>query len=573
MQLDVALKQQPKDLKILLISSKFNSMAQRVSLELHHRGHAAYTSEPETGKDMESLFNLLNPDLVICPYLTKRIPETIWKSVPCLIVHPGIEGDRGMHSLDWALRNGEDQWGVTVLEASDEMDAGDIWATKKFNVLRDDISTLTKSSLYGNEVTDAAASAVLHAVDNYAMGVVPKPLDYSCHVVKGRLRRKMVFDDRVIDWAQPASDVARQIRMSDSQPGAIAQLRTNAYDQSMTESFRVFGARLERDHIGQERTDPGRIIGHRDGAILVKCSNGAVWVSQIKKDKLKLPATMWLDEEVNPGRLLPSPSCEIPHGSYPSTFQDIWMTVHDKVCYLNFDFYNGAMSTTQCKRLTKVLNAIRNDDRFNVVCLMGGHNVFSNGIHLNVIEKAEDSALESWRNINAINDVVKAIFTMNNKITVSALQGNAGAGGCMMALACDMVWARTGIVLNPHYKSMHLFGSEYHTYFFHDRVGEDVAMEMAASMQPILAQKGLELGLVDEVMGTSADNFRDCVEEQARKISRMRVLGNILNKKNEERTESWLRELENHREQELEIMKENFNHPDYHEARGNFVYH
>jgi hypothetical protein len=41
---------------------------------------------------------------------------------------------------------------------------------------------------------------------------------------------------------------------------------------------------------------------------------------------------------------------------------------------------------------------------------MGGDSFFSNGIHLNTIEAAQDPALESWRNINAINDVVRSVF-------------------------------------------------------------------------------------------------------------------------------------------------------------------
>ena len=125
--------------------------------------------------------------MIICPFLTKRIPEQLWSNdrVPCLVVHPGIEGDRGKHSLDWALHQNSSQWGVTVLEPSDEMDAGDIWSTKRFKVQRDDLDTLTKSSLYANEVTDAATSAVLEAVENFTLGVNPRPLDYSNPVVKG----------------------------------------------------------------------------------------------------------------------------------------------------------------------------------------------------------------------------------------------------------------------------------------------------------------------------------------------------------------------------------------------------
>ena len=52
-------------------------------------------------------------------------------------------------------------------------------------------------------------------------------------------------------------------------------------------------------------------------------------------------------------------------------------------------------------------------------------------------------------------------------------RGNAGAGGCFLALAADQVWAHGGVVLNPHYKNMgNLYGSEYWTYLLPRRVGE-----------------------------------------------------------------------------------------------------
>ena len=60
------------------------------------------------------------------------MPDSIWKSHTCLIVHPGIEGDRGPSSLDWAIKGGATEWGVTLLHAAEEMDAGRIWGTATF---------------------------------------------------------------------------------------------------------------------------------------------------------------------------------------------------------------------------------------------------------------------------------------------------------------------------------------------------------------------------------------------------------------------------------------------------------
>ena len=76
------------------------------------------------------------------------------------------------------------------------------------------------------------------------------------------------------------------------------------------------------------------------------------------------------------------------------------------------------------------------------------------GIHLNVIEAADDPAEESWANINAINDVIKSLAAIHDKVVVSALQSGAGAGGVMMAAAADLVWARQ-VRNKQHYPSKH----------------------------------------------------------------------------------------------------------------------
>jgi putative two-component system hydrogenase maturation factor HypX/HoxX len=114
-----------------------------------------------------------------------------------------------------------------------------------------------------------------------------------------------------------------------------------------------------------------------------------------------------------------------------------------RVGWLRFDFHNGAMSTRQCERLRDALRWARTRDT-HVLVLAGGSDFFSNGIHLHDIEASAhdtgDSAADaSWRNINAIDDVVLELLTMTDRLSVAMLSGNAGAGGCYLAFAADLV--------------------------------------------------------------------------------------------------------------------------------------
>src|SRR4029077_10227203 len=113
------------------------------------------------------------------------------------------------------------------------------------------------------------------------------------------------------------------------------------------------------------------------------------------------------------------------------------------------------------------------------------------------IQAATVPAVESWRNINAIDDLVHAILTNTGQLTVAALAGNAAAGGLMLALAADQVWCRSGAVLNPHYRLMGLHGSEYWIYTLPRRVGAEVAARLMAACRPASPAPALRRGVAD----------------------------------------------------------------------------
>jgi putative two-component system protein, hydrogenase maturation factor HypX/HoxX len=70
------------------------------------------------------------------------------------------------------------------------------------------------------------------------------------------------------------------------------------------------------------------------------------------------------------------------------------------------------MSTEQCRRLHEAYLYARARQETSVIVLMGGEDFFSNGIHLNVIEAGDDPAEESWRNLEAMNDLVREITAL-----------------------------------------------------------------------------------------------------------------------------------------------------------------
>src|SRR5205823_5053255 len=92
-----------------------------------------------------------DPELIICPFLRERVPEEVWTRRRTIIIHPGPLGDRGASSLDWAITEAAETWGVTALQAVHELDAGPVWATRTFSMGR---APHRKGSLYNGPVAD-----------------------------------------------------------------------------------------------------------------------------------------------------------------------------------------------------------------------------------------------------------------------------------------------------------------------------------------------------------------------------------------------------------------------------------
>lgn len=551
-------------MKILFLTSAHNSMSQRAYVELVERNHDVSIELALSAEVMLEAAEMFQPDLIVAPMLKKAIPDAVWRRWPCLIIHPGIMGDRGPSSLDWAILNNEAEWGVTLLQANAEMDAGDIWATATFPMRQ-----ASKSSLYKNEVIEAAMRALLLAVERFGKGDYrPEPLDYSRPDVRGRLLPTMKQEHRAVDWSAPTAEVARRIRSGDGSPGVLHTL--------LGEPFFLFGAH-EEDAL---RGEPGQILAQRDGAICVATGDGALWITHLKRkvDKdaatpaIKLPAAVALA-----GRIDNVPEVPLAPEARPAgrTWQEIRYVEEGAVGHLHFDFYNGAMSTAQCERLRAAIVYAKARPT-TVLVLWGGEDYFSNGIDLNAIQAAQSPADESWANINAINDVVLEIAQTEGQMVIAALQGNAGAGGVVLPLAADVVYGRAGIVLNPHYKGMGgLYGSEYWTYLLPKRVGGQAARSLTEGLQPLGAREARRIGLLDDAFGANLPSFRAEVCARAAQLAARPDLRQMLALKRRKRAVDEARKpMAAYRAEELAHMWQNFYGPDesYHRARERFVW-
>jgi len=527
-------------MKIFLLVTTFNSQTQAIYTKLKDLNHTVSVCFAINEKQMLQEIEAFNPKLILCPFLKSYLPASVYENYPTYIFHPAPRGDRGAYSLEYALQEPTKRWGVVVLRANSEYDGGDIYAETSFEVRK-----TYKASLYRQEIVSASLELLDELFENIENNrATPQILN--------PIHEPFTQAKRAIDWQRDTTQIIiDKIYLSDSLPGVL--------DEILGVECYLFGA-WEEERL---RGEPKEILAKRDGAICLATVDGAVWISHLKEvGRFKLPATYVLKE-----RLKGVKEHRLPllfDKSY-KTFYETSVEFRDNVAYLCFNFHNGAMSTAQCIRLKYAVEYLK--ERCEVLVLVGGMDFFSNGIHLNILEDSQKQGEDGWANINAMNDLIRSIIFADEIVTVASFARNAGAGGVFLGLACDYVVAKEGVVLNPHYKTLGLTGSEYHTYTLPKRVGQEMSQKLLDECLPISASYAKKIGMVDEVFEAS-DYY-----EKLHSFAKNTFDDDFVWEK-QDYLEEHSQEIELCKEREIEVMYPEFWEKDsaFHELRGEFVW-
>ena len=527
-------------MKILLLVTAFNSQTQAVYTKLQDKGHKVAVCFAISEKQMLEEIEDFMPEMILCPFLKAYLPPSIYENYRTYIFHPGPRGDRGPNALEYALQSHTKEWGLVVLGANSEYDGGDIYTEVNFQV-RDTY----KASLYRQEIAQASLKALEILFENIEnKKSVPQLMN--------PIHEKFTQAKRSIDWAvDDTQTIIDKIHLSDSLPGVL--------DEILGVPCYLYGVHKEEKFRG----DPKEILAKRDGAICLGTIDGAVWISHLKEvGGFKLPATYVLKEKLQGIKEERLPL--IFDKSY-ETFYEVSMEKRDNVAYLCFGFHNGAMNTAQCIRLKYAVEYLKTE--CEVLVLVGGMDFFSNGIHLNILEDSQKQGEDGWANINAMNDLVSAILYADEVVTVASFGRNAGAGGVFMGLACDYVVGKEGVVLNPHYKTLGLSGSEYHTYTLPKRVGEVMSEKILNECLPMSVEKAKDIGMIDEVFA------HDTYYEDLHTFAKSKYDDDFIWDK-EDYLEENRAKIEALKEEELAVMHPEFweKESSFHELRREFVY-
>ena len=190
-------------------------------------------------------------------------------------VHPSLLPElRGAAPIEWAIINGLEKTGVTIMQMDAGMDTGPILHQIPHHIDGD----VTAGEL-AEHLSEMGALALVEVLTLLGQdgGLKPRPQDDARATYAPKLTRETAR----IHWDQPAERIARLIRGLDPKPGAWTELDGR--------EVKLFGARVvEGDGA------PGEIRTTDDG-LRITTGRGAVVVEEVQPaGKSRMPSAEWI---------------------------------------------------------------------------------------------------------------------------------------------------------------------------------------------------------------------------------------------------------------------------------------
>jgi len=159
-----------------------------------------------------------------------------------------------------------------------------------------------------------------------------------------------------------------------------------------------------------------------------------------------------------------------------------------RVITLNRPEAKNSVNSALGQALTAAIEDLDSDDGLTAGVLTGADGGFSAGMDL--------KAFASEGPPKGFNEFLQQ---GSQKPLIAAVEGFALAGGLEIALSCDLIVAAKGVKLGIPEVNKGLFAAGGGLFRLPNRIPYGVAMEMALTSDPILAEQAHEIGLVSRL--------------------------------------------------------------------------
>ena len=143
-----------------------------------------------------------SPDMIVVISYGVILRDNVLESAPCVNIHPSdLPAYRGPSPIRTALYNGDAKSAVCLMAVTPELDAGDIYMRREFDIAPNDTNDDVE-----NLVSKIGADMLTQYLEN--------PSAYPATPQTGEVTytRKWTGADEIIDWSRSPRDIHNQIR-------------------------------------------------------------------------------------------------------------------------------------------------------------------------------------------------------------------------------------------------------------------------------------------------------------------------------------------------------------------------
>ena len=229
--------------------------------------------QPQRAKDEMFIEELraLNPDIILVAAYGKLLPKAIldMPRFGCINVHASLLPKyRGASPIQWAVLNGDEKSGVTIMHMAETMDTGDIIMTKEVVLAADETAGTLHDKL------EIGGPLLIEAMDALETGRAPRIRQNDEEATHVTMLDKTMGN---LDFSKPAVQLERWIRGLNPWPTAYTKL-----DGKMCKLWRAEVVLAEE--LGKEvkGVQPGTVVAVAKDCFDVITGDGVLRVKELQ---------------------------------------------------------------------------------------------------------------------------------------------------------------------------------------------------------------------------------------------------------------------------------------------------
>ena len=243
--------------------------------------HGIEVFQPVKVKEPENIEVLrkYEPDIIIVAAFGQIVPKSIldMPKYGCVNVHASLLPKyRGAAPIQWAVINGDEVTGVTIMRMNEGIDTGDMIAKKTVRLAEDE----TGGSLF-DKLAQVGAQLCVETMEMIEAGKVeyiPQNNEEATHT--SMIRKEL----GLIDWNRPAVEIERLIRGLNPWP--------SAYTQLSGKTFKIWKAKVVSD---ENTYEPGCICRIDKEGMYVQTGEGILLLTEVQMEgKKRMEASAFL---------------------------------------------------------------------------------------------------------------------------------------------------------------------------------------------------------------------------------------------------------------------------------------